>query len=511
MRGSVELLKYTLFIVLTVGCDGSGNDTDTGSERDSGADAQQRDAGSDIQQSGSVIVTGPVTGGKGKIWMTTVTDLEAHGYTEKEYFFEGDASSYTPEGEMTSDGKWTLVESEKTLFKTRLIVRQPVDAGEFNGTVVVEWLNVSGGTDADPGFMYSSQEILREGYAWVGVSAQEVGVQGGGFAMVGTAPPLKEYDPERYGSLVHPGDAYSYDIFTRAAQIVRAAGEVDILEGLEPVRLIAYGESQSAGRLVSYVNGVHPLVREFDGFFIHSRFASSAPFGTDVMQLFSPQPTHIRDDIEEPVLQFETESDVLGSSDLGGFRAVRQPDTERIRTWEVAGTAHADAYILELNSQNEAVAAVGAQDIMSLLPCEDANEGPQHMVVKAALHALNLWITDGTEPPIGEPLELDANGSLSTDEHGNALGGIRTPAVDVPIATLKGRAESGDAALDMICALFGQTIPFTPEKLLELYPTHQEYVDKVIESARLARQAGFILPEEEASIVAEASAASIPQ
>jgi len=489
--------------------DNSQQDADNNNQQDSGDNSQQ-DSGDDNSQMEPLTVTGPITGGKGKIWMHSVIDLDEYGYIEKEFFFEGDAISYSPKGDMTSDGKWTLEKSDKAQFKTRMMVRRPSDASEFNGTVVIEWLNVSGGTDSDPGFMYNYQEILREGYGWVGVSAQEVGIQGGGFALVSAAPPLKEVDPERYGSLTHPGDAYSYDIFTSAARVIRGAGDVDVLEGLKPKKLIAYGESQSAGRLVSYVNGVHPLVKEFDGFFIHSRFASSSPFGSNIMDMFNSKPSYVRDDLEEPIFLFETESDVTGSSEMGGYYLVRQTDTDRTRSWEVAGTSHADAYMLELNSNSEAVKEVGG-DIMSLLPCEEVNDGPQQFVIKAALHALNLWITDGIEPPIGELLEVDDSGKLSTDEHGNALGGIRTPAVDVPIATLKGRATgSGNAMTDLMCGLFGQTIPFTSEELLGLYPTHDDYVEQVKTSASEAREKKFLLEPEEQAIIAEAEASSIP-
>ena len=44
---------------------------------------------------------------------------------------------------------------------------------KFNGTVVVEWLNVSGGVDAAPDWTFAHTELIREGYAWVGVSAQK--------------------------------------------------------------------------------------------------------------------------------------------------------------------------------------------------------------------------------------------------------------------------------------------------------------------------------------------------
>ncbi len=68
-------------------------------------------------------------------------------------------------------------------YKTRIVVRRPTDPADFNGTVVVEWLNVSGGLDAAPTTTYAGRELVRSGYAWVGVSAQKIGVEGGPVAV----------------------------------------------------------------------------------------------------------------------------------------------------------------------------------------------------------------------------------------------------------------------------------------------------------------------------------------
>ena len=57
------------------------------------------------------------------------------------------------------------------------LVRMPSDPAKFSGTVVVEWLNVSGGVDADPDWTSLHEEIVRRGDAWVGVSAQRIGVR----------------------------------------------------------------------------------------------------------------------------------------------------------------------------------------------------------------------------------------------------------------------------------------------------------------------------------------------
>ena len=77
----------------------------------------------------------------------------------------------------------------------------------------LEWFNVSGGLDAAPDWGFVHRHLMREGFAWVGVSAQKVGVEGGGFAAI--ALPLKKVNPERYGSLSDPGDAFAFDVSRR--------------------------------------------------------------------------------------------------------------------------------------------------------------------------------------------------------------------------------------------------------------------------------------------------------
>ena len=110
-----------------------------------------------------------------------------------------------------------------------MLVRRPADPKEFSGTVIVEWLNVSGGVDADPDWVSLREEIVRRGDAWVGVSAQRIGVMGGPVLVKVEVPGaeaagkgLKAIDPARYGSLEHPGDGFSFDIFTQVARAVRA-------------------------------------------------------------------------------------------------------------------------------------------------------------------------------------------------------------------------------------------------------------------------------------------------
>src|SRR5262245_6719527 len=75
-------------------------------------------------------------------------DYSSRGYLEEEFFLSGVATSY--DGTVTEDGAWDATPGATAPFTTRFIVRRPLDASRFNGTVVVEWNNVSGGSDASP-------------------------------------------------------------------------------------------------------------------------------------------------------------------------------------------------------------------------------------------------------------------------------------------------------------------------------------------------------------------------
>jgi hypothetical protein len=145
----------------------------------------------------------PATGGSGVPSMLGMfTNVDAIGYRLAEYFVSGDAHSYGTAAPLTADGRWRSVTTDATTtpYTTRVLVMTPADPEEFNGTVFVEWLNVSGGLDASPDWTHGHLQMAREGAAYVGVSAQLVGVNQ---LKSSTGPPVPG-DPARYGFLSHP-------------------------------------------------------------------------------------------------------------------------------------------------------------------------------------------------------------------------------------------------------------------------------------------------------------------
>ena len=70
-------------------------------------------------------------------------ELAPAGFVEHEYFIDGQARSYAPVGTWTSDGVWAAETTGSAAYRTRVIVRRPAEAADFNGTVVLDWVNVT--------------------------------------------------------------------------------------------------------------------------------------------------------------------------------------------------------------------------------------------------------------------------------------------------------------------------------------------------------------------------------
>ncbi|WP_293907233.1 alpha/beta hydrolase domain-containing protein [Phenylobacterium sp.] len=444
-------------------------------------------------------------------------DLKALGYVVEEYFVSGTASAYALVGEPTTDGRWQVTPAASAPYVTRIVVVRPVDPKKFNGTVAVEWLNVSAGVDSPPDWSFTHRELLRGGYAYVGVSAQRVGIEGGPSMQTGM-PPLKKSNPARYGTLSHPGDAFAFDIFSQAGEVVKQG---KVLGPLAPKRVLALGESQSAIFLTTYVNAIDPVAKVYDGFLVHSRFGSAPlPQAGSMMDRATPRAPNgirLRPDLRVPVITLISETDLIGGN-LGGFYGARQPDNAKLRIWEMPGTAHADSYVFTVSAgdngaQSIQTLAAGWRPISNLLGMKLAkpiNAAPQHhYIAMSALAHLDAWVRTGQAPPrAGRMTALPPAGpgqppTLAYDDNGITRGGIRTPWVDVPVAKTSGFGNSGGA----FGGLVGSTEAFDAATLARLYPGGKaEYLRRF--DAALARsiKAGFILPADQVEIRALAEA-----
>ena len=439
--------------------------------------------GGNVPPVGLVVEAAPNTAAT--VLVSTTIDLDSLGYQESEYFFGGTARSYTSSAPLSIDGKWSVTVAGEAGYKTRMVVYRPKSAAKFNGTVIVEWLNVSVGADTAVDWIMAHNELIRSGYAYVGVSAQSVGVD----TLKGSS---------RYAALYHPGDSYSYDIFSQAAKAVLKPQGINPLAGLTVQKMIATGESQSANRLMTYANafGTNRLFGQlFDGFFIHSR---TYPFGAALSQapqtaVPTPDGLTMRDDLPVPTMMLQTEYDVYKFSSA----AARQDDTPKFRLWEVAGRAD---YGID-NSYTRVLESTTALNCSA-----PVNSGPQYFVVSAAFAALRTWIVDGTAPSIAPRIEVSGTPlNVLKDALGNAKGGIRTPYVDAPVATLSADGQPAGSR----CTLFGTTKLFDSTLLKQRYSSHEDYVAKVEASVSAAVAKGFLLPADAAMINLSAQNSSV--
>lgn len=470
----------------------------------------------------------------------TPAAVAAFGYREQEFFISGQASAYSFVSAPGRDGQWTVqvVPGSAQKYRTRLVVYSPVDRKRFNGTVVVEWDNVTVGLDLMPDLVYDHATPFRDGDAYVGVSAQFVGVAA-----------AKLNDPARYRSLVHPGDSYSYDIFSQAGMAVWR-DSAQVLGGLRPRALIADGESQSAARMVTYVDAFAPRYNVYDGYLVHSRGAGGTPLqqapGTAMVatrtvgvydfvpdgnvglsDIATPSVVASRTDLLAPVLTFETQTDVYAPPyGLLSYGPGTQADSAGFRLWEVAGTAHADNCLANLcaSDTGNTAGAIAQFNAMLNPPTRYSvypacavpiNTGEEGYVLGAALQQLTLWVLTGganggfaaSAPPLfaGQSVGEGATTAPQLDAYGNIVGGVRSPAVDVPVAALTGVPNG-----PLFCILAGTTVPLPAATLARLYPTHQQFLLRwAVDVARLTLE-GYLTIPDAANLIAAAQAAPVP-
>ena len=320
----------------------------------------------------------------------------------------------------------------------RLLVRRPADPVDFNGVVVVEWLNVSAMAEGDADYQHLREELLRGGYAWVGVGAQSAGVN---------APRtgLKAWDPVRYGPLSHPGDPFSFDIFAQAVRALRQPVDDGPLAGFGIRHVLATGRSQSAMRLITYINALHARDRLLDGYLVHSRGAAPAGLQADRLTgVADPLPAgaRIRADIDVPVLDVQAEGDMVTLRS----HLARQDPHDHLRHWEIAGRRtprcrSGSSARRRRRPTGRAASPPAAAPRPSMRPRTTPWSRRRCAPSRAGCE-------DGVAPPQSPRIELGdpaADDPVLRDRFGNARGGIRLPQVEAPTATLDGRANAAAA------------------------------------------------------------------
>jgi hypothetical protein len=403
------------------------------------------------------LVQGPIQGGvRGYPWNHSLFALTGRGYsyTEKEYFYSGTAHDLTT--------------GASAPYESRMLVRLPSNPKKFSGSIVVEWLNVTGQMDLETAWPVEAQWLMRHGIGYVGVSAQYAGVCCG-------PTTLKGWDPVRYAPLsVPPGDEFSYDIFSQAIRALRdpqdnltSAGQpikVNPMSGLRVRHLIVTGASQSASYLTTFVNDHYN--RGQVSVYVITR--GGGPFT----------------DFRTPIFQLNEENNLA-----------KQPDNPHYRVWEEAGTAHAPAIW-----ENDYVWPEQQRDIFGPGVPNAINAGcsVNHGAVDYSSRALAHWtaryLRTGQMPSSAPRIKTDSAGNIVRDSNGLAKGGLRHTFLQVPVAY---EAATG-------CPLFGTYTQWSAAKIHSLYKTHAIYDAKVRAWSAYEVHRGWLLPADRAAVLRKA-------
>lgn len=441
------------------------------------------------------------------IFTGALQDLGRLGYTEREFVVTPDSPQvYAYVGDSTDVTVTPAAESPQGEYRSRIIVRAPSDPADFNGRVLVEMMNTTTTIDLDVAWEQAHAYLVRDGWAYVGITVQQTGLNA-----------LKSFvrDRSRYADLglnLMTPDAASdpasgsrdpslaWDVTSQVGALIAQEGPESPLAGYDVESTYLTGQSQMAGYLVTYINAIQPRHRVYDGFLVAYRLtrATNLGFETPVDGMTpntsASQAQRRIDGGGAPVINLQTESDPIGDptgDDTSVWRDDADTDTDRFRLWEVAGSSHNDRWGAE-----QALGILSRDYGLPFAPACDwkapmgINSLPVRYAWNASLEALALWHEEGVAPAIADRIER-ANGDVVRDARGNAVGGLRLPALDVPVASY-GPASTGG----IFCNLTGYQRPFIYSVMKGLYPTKAEYANTVRRAAKADVAAGFLLPED---------------
>jgi hypothetical protein len=439
----------------------------------------------------------------------TLADVP-EAYVEEEFFVSGSATVYTYE---ENPRPTVILPLEQAVpYKSRLIVRRPLDPESFSGTVVVEWWNSTGTFDTAPVWDASAAFFAREGWIYVGVTNTDSsiaflknGCKLGGFLPVANCK-------TRYQSLALPENGQAYEMMSQIAALLKRGGPSSpIPEDYRVERLFHGGTSQQGGSVITYATAFHFAAN--DGYFVQEASGArpinarpacgsdgAPPYPSCAPQL-EGRDRLVRTDLPVPVVRAMSETDIESSFGVLANDA-RQQDSKRFRYYEMAGTSHTAVH-------------KGVYIIPNFWTLEQTCANPQNTLADGPVFGAYLYnamwrnmerqLPHGPQPPNGKPI-LAVDGLIERDAFGNAIGGLRLPELDVPVATYLPNNEVVEALpgllvpfrplLNLFCVLTGSVFPFDEATLDALYPTPNDYVKAYGKKLNLLVHRRFLLPED---------------
>ena len=437
----------------------------------------------------------------GAAFTTTVPqDLSRFGYVEEEFLVSGKANVY----DFDPAGK-VIVKTPDAPYTTRILVRRPAATGKFSGNIIVELLNPSLLFDWDPQWMFSNGYFMKHGDIWVGITVKPV-----------AAKALKKFDPERYASIswanplpldrrcpvpdsflsdtdAETENGLAWDIISQVGALLRSGEKQNPLKDFKVEYVYATGYSQTAGYLTTYINFIRPLPTAklnngkpvYDGY-LSGDGDAFAIFLNQCAEAFPPgmAPAIIRPR-REPVISIVTEG--LLSQTISARRPDSDTADDRYRRYEVPGSTHANQLVFQYAPRPGETEKVGvpAANPKCIGPDKyGLTDFPLEYFMNAGFANLDAWVRFNIPPPRAPVIETDSGRNdteleIRRDKHGNTIGGLRTPYLDVPVSTYYTSSKPADEQSSRYCTTQGYRVPFEKEKIMELYPTRESYLRKV--------------------------------
>src|SRR5262249_31544351 len=102
--------------------------------------------------------------------------------------------------------------------------------------------------------------------------------------------------------------------------------------------------------------------------------------------------------------------------------------------------------------------------------------------------------------------------TAARDAFGNALGGVRTPFLDVPTATyVPTDTVAHMTTFSGFCILYGYSVPFGEDTLQSLYRNHGDYVSQVAGASKRLVRDGFWLGPDARDVRQQAVHSAVPR
>ncbi len=295
------------------------------------------------------------------------------------------------------------------------------------------------GFDTAPVWDPSHDYFTRKGIAYIGWthSNQSISFPVNRCNPIPELPFLNSCGP-LYKNLFLTDNGQAYEIGSQIANALKNGPNSPLPDEYEVERVFHAGQSQRGGSMVTYASAFH-LEGVNDGYFVQAAGTArdinagtecddpeAAPFPDCTPELEGEQRL-VRTDLPVPVYRAHTESDMPRV--ISG--ETRQEDTQTFRYYEMAGTAHVTVHkAVERFNLNNFLEDFCAEPLNTL------SDGPVlgSFLYNAMWENMERQVLDGVEPPHGALMEV-AGEAVARDDFGNAVGGIRLPERDGPVAT----------------------------------------------------------------------------